>query len=77
MQPYDYKTQNSGSTVLAVVPIITSAYLVSKAKPKQWGPSHSYLYKRQLISFLKRLMLKTMNMWKYEIWGVPQISFPT
>lgn len=43
MKPYDYKTQISGSTMLAVVPNITSAYLVSKAKPKQWGPSYSYL----------------------------------
>ena len=30
--------------MLAVVPIITSAYLVFKAKPKQWGTSYSYLY---------------------------------
>ena len=48
--------------MLAVVPIITSAYLVFKAKPKQWGPSCSYLYESCLISILKRLRLNTMYM---------------
>lgn len=30
--------------MLAVVPIITSAYLVSKARPKQCGKFYCYLY---------------------------------
>ena len=50
--------------MLAVVPIITSAYIVfkAKAKPKQWGTSYSYLYEACLISLLKRLRLNTMYM---------------
>ena len=30
--------------MLAVVPIITTAYLVYKARPKQWSTFYSYLY---------------------------------
>ena len=48
--------------MLAVVPIINSAYLVFKAKPKQWGTFYSYLYESCLISLLKRLRLNTMYM---------------
>lgn len=44
--------------MLAVVPIITSAYLVSKARPKQWGTFYSYLYEWMM----KRLRLNTMYM---------------